>query len=296
MNAVAEAPYQVQPQPGPQELFLETEADIAIFGGGAGGGKTYSLLLEPTRHLDNGDFGAVFFRRTYDRVTNQGALWDEAGKLYPLLGARANQNDLEYRFPSGMRVSFGHLQHAKDRFAWNGAQIPLIGFDQLEEFEEQQFWYLLSRNRSGTAGIRPYVRATCNPVPSDDETGGWLNKLVAWWVNQETGTAIPERSGILRWFVRVNDVLIWADTREELQEQYPNIPPKSFTFIPALLLDNPILMQADPSYLASLMALPAYERERLLGGNWNAKPEAGKVFNRAWFRGRSYVAPDRGQL
>lgn len=277
-------PAVIRPQPGPQERFLSTSADIAIAGGAAGGGKTWSLLLEPIRHSGNGKFGAVIFRRTYPQIKNEGGLWDEAQELFQGLGAKANEQELEYRFPSGATVKFAHMQHGKDAFKWTGAQVPLLGFDQLEEFEERQFWYLLSRNRSARAGVRPYVRATCNPVPDDDPVGGWLNKLISWWIDPETGYAIPERSGVIRWFVRLDEVLHWADSAEALSKAHPEARPKSITFVPATLADNPALENADPGYRANLMAMPLVDRERLLGGNWKIKPTAGLVFDRSWFR------------
>jgi predicted phage terminase large subunit-like protein len=273
----------IAPQPGPQTQALSSTADIVILGGAAGGGKTYALLLEPIRHHDNPAFGGVIFRRTFPQIKNEGGLWDEAAELYPLLGAKPNENELRYEFPKGATVRFAHLQHAKDRYAWKGAQVPWFGFDQLEEFEEDQFWYMLSRNRSARAGVTPYVWATVNPVPDDDPIGGWVNKLVAWWIDPETGYAIPERSGVLRWFVRRDEQLHWADTPAELQALFPGAQPKSLTFILAKLSDNPALERADPGYRAWLEALPLVERERLLGGNWKIKPTAGKVFNRAWF-------------
>jgi len=104
MNATA-----IKPQPGRQEQFLASRADITIYGGAAGGGKTFGLLLEPLRYHDNPRFGAVVFRRTYPQITHEGGMWDEAEALYPLLGARANKNDMEWRFPSGARVSFAHM-------------------------------------------------------------------------------------------------------------------------------------------------------------------------------------------
>jgi hypothetical protein len=63
----------IRPQPGPQERFLSTPADIAIAGGAAGGGKTWSLLLEPIRHSGNGKFGAVIFRRSGSSGTSSPA-------------------------------------------------------------------------------------------------------------------------------------------------------------------------------------------------------------------------------
>jgi phage terminase large subunit-like protein len=181
------------------------------------------------------------------------------------------------------------MQLESDRFAWDGSQVPLLGFDQLEHFHESQFWYLFSRNRS-TCGIAPYIRATCNPVLADDEVGGWLHRLVQWWIDPETGYPIKERSGVIRWMLRVQEEVVWGEDRSELIDRYSgSIPeedllPKSFTFIPGTLADNPALTSKDPGYRASLLAMPYVERERLLGGNWNVRPEAGKVFNRSWFR------------
>lgn len=246
-----------------------------IFGGAAGGGKTWALLMQPLRHVSNPDFGGVIFRRTSPQIRNQGGLWDESIKIYPLLQAEPRQTVLEWRFASGAKLKFAHLQYDTDVHDWQGAQVPFIGFDQLEHFSESQFWYMLSRNRS-LCGVHPYVRATVNP-----DADSWVAKLIAWWINQETGFPVEERSGVVRWFVRVNNEVKWADTREELLGDGEE--PKSLTFIPAKLSDNQILMQKDPGYLANLKALSLVDRERLLGGNWKIVATAGKVFNRSWF-------------
>lgn len=274
----------IGPQPGPQTQFLASRADIVIYGGGAGGGKTYAELLEPLRHVSNPEFGCVIFRRTTPQITNEGGLWDESVKLYPLLGAKPREHDNEWRFPSGATVSMRHLEHDKTVLNWQGSQIPLIQFDELTHFTQKQFWYMLSRNRS-MCGVRPYVRATCNP-----DADSWVAELIAWWINQETGYPIPERAGVIRWFVRVGDRIIWADQPQDLAgyqalnedgEMAP-IAPKSLTFIPAKLTDNRALMKADPGYMANLMALPRVERERLLGGNWKIRAAAGLLFRRGW--------------
>src|SRR5690349_14157008 len=118
----------IRPQPR-QETFLSTPADVAIFGGSAFGGKTWALLMEPLRHIENKDFGAVIFRRTIKEITNEGALWDEAAKIYPLLGGKPNENEKQYKFPKGSRTTFSHMQHEKDKYTWKSSQIPLIEFD-----------------------------------------------------------------------------------------------------------------------------------------------------------------------
>ena len=257
-------------QPGPQRLFRKSRADIAIYGGAAGGGKSWSLLTEPLQHVDNGNFGAVIFRRTNPEITNEGGLWDESVKLYPLL--QAEQAGHSWRFDSGASITFGAIQLEKDVFKWKSSQICLMGFDELTSFTEKQFWYMLSRNRS-TCGIKPYVRATTNP-----DADSWVSELLAWWIDQETGVPITDRAGVLRWFVRVDDVLVWGDSAEELRRRHPGSFPKSLTFIPAKLEDNPALERLDPGYRANLMALPTVERERLLGGNWKVRLTGGMFF------------------
>ena len=162
----------IRPQPGPQEQFLSSPADIVFYGGAAGGGKTFALLLEPLRHIHNPKFRAVTFRRTYPQISNPGGLWDEASNLYPMLGAEPNQSDMSWTWPSGAKHQFAHMQYAKNRMDWQGAQIPLLNWDELPHFERIMFFYMLSRMRS-TSGVRSYVRATMNPVPPDDEIGGW---------------------------------------------------------------------------------------------------------------------------
>lgn len=269
----------IQPQPGPQTEFLACTADIAIYGGAAGGGKSYGLLLDPLRHFKNKDFGGVIFRKTSVQVRNEGGLWDESVKIYPLFGAAPRADTLEWKFPSRMSMGFSHLEYDKDVLNWQGAQIGWIGFDELTHFSETQFFYMFSRNRS-TSGVKPKIRATTNPDPDS-----WVRKFIDWWIGPD-GFPIPERSGILRWFIRVNDAIVWADTPEEIYAQYghgPEIQPKSVTFIPSKLQDNKILMQKDPAYLGNLLALNRVDRMRLLEGNWNVRASSGSLFKREWF-------------
>jgi predicted phage terminase large subunit-like protein len=274
----------IRPQRGPQETFLSSSADIAIYGGSAGGGKTWALLLEPLRHINTPGFGAVFFRRNTTQIRNEGGLWDESEKLYPVIGGTPKSHNLQWDFPAGTTLTMAHLEYDKTALNYQGSQIPLMCFDELTHFSAKQFWYMLSRNRS-MCGVKPYIRATCNP-----DADSWVAEFIAWWIDQETGIAIPERSGVVRWFIRIGDTIRWADTPDGLAEytmageggeQVP-IPPKSVTFIAAKLTDNKALMAADPGYMANLMALSRVDRERLLGGNWKIRPSAGLYFKRGW--------------
>lgn len=268
---------EIKAQIGPQSDFISTSADIAIYGGAAGSGKSFALLLEPLRHYSNSRFGAVIFRRNTVQVRNQGGLWDESFEIYSKLKGHPREAFLEWEFPSGMRVKFAHLENEKTVYDYQGSQIPMIGFDELVHFTEKQFWYLLSRNRS-MSGVSGYVRCTCNP-----DSDSWVRRFISWWIGPD-GFPIKERSGLLRWFIRQDDEILWADSREELIEKYgEKQQPKSLTFISANIYDNKVLMDKDPAYLSNLMALSRVERMRLLEGNWDVRPSAGMYFQRAWF-------------
>lgn len=267
----------IGPQQGPQRAFLESKADVVIFGGAAGGGKSFGLLLEPLRHARNPKFGAVIFRRNSTQVRNQGGLWHESMGLYAPLGAFPREAFLEWQFPAGCRIKFAHLEHERSVYDWQGSQIPFIGFDELTHFTESQFFYLFSRNRS-VSGVPGYIRCTTNP-----DADSWVRKFIDWWIGDD-GYPIVERSGQLRWFIRQDDSILWADTRDELIHSYGSEQlPKSVTFIPSKVTDNAILMKKDPGYLSNLKALSRVERLRLLGGNWDVRPTAGMFFQREWF-------------
>jgi predicted phage terminase large subunit-like protein len=185
---------------------------------------------------------------------------------------------LEYRWESGAKIKMAHLEHESNVHDWQGAQVPLFLFDELTHFTSHMFWYMLSRNRS-TCGVRPYIRASCNP-----DADSWVAELIAWWINQETGFAIPERAGVLRYFARIGDQIIWGDAREDVMRLCPGVADvdvKSLTFIPGRLDENKILLQVDPGYRGNLMAMTRVERARLLDGNWKVRKSAGSYFRRS---------------
>lgn len=256
----------IRPQQGPQETFLSSPADIAIYGGSAGGGKTWALLLDPLRHIGNPRFGGVIFRRTSPQIRNEGGLWDESCQLYPLLGAEARETVLDWKFPAGARLKFAHLQYEADKLSWQGSQIPWIGFDELTHFTEGQFFYLLSRNRS-MCGVRPCIRGTTNP-----DALSWVKTFLGPWLNKNHPD--PAASGELRWFIRDKGQILWVP------QGTPDA--KSVTFVRASVYDNRKLLETNPEYLASLKALSVVDRARLLDGDWDIVP-GGNMFRREWF-------------
>ena len=267
----------IRPQEGAQTRFLQSSADIAITGGSAFGGKTYSLLLEAARHVGHPKYQGIIFRRESVQITSPGGLRDTSMDVYPHLGGlyRA-QPTPRWIFPSGAQITFAHLNNEDTVLNYQGSQMTLIAYDELTHFSRFQFFYMLSRARS-MSGIKPYIRGSTNP-----DSDSWVAEFISWWINQETGYPIPERSGVLRYLIRVDDKLIWADSKAELMAQHDcgvdDI--NSVTFVPSKATDNPLGLKTDPSYIGRLKAMSRVERARLLDGNWKIRPVAGMYFPR----------------
>jgi hypothetical protein len=275
----------IKPQEGYQESALSSSADILIGGGSAGAGKTFSLLLESVRHIATPGYNGVIFRRTTPQIKNPGGLWDTSRELYSVVGGDPKESINAWSFGDN-KIRFAHLEYDKDVLSYQGSAIPFIGFDELTHFSKYQFFYMLSRNRS-TSGIKPYVRATCNPDPDS-----WVADFISWWIDQETGFPIPERSGVLRYFTQDQDNYVWGDSLQEIVDKLPhifNLPEfkdrdpstliKSVTFIPGSIYDNKKFLSKDPSYLGNLLALSESEQYRLLKGNWKIRQDGSSLFD-----------------
>lgn len=288
----------IKPQKGYQEKALSSPADIVIGGGAAGVGKTFTLLIEPLRNVTVPGFGCVIFRRTRPMILAEGGLWDASEKLYNHIdGAHSARSNTEWIFDSGNKFKFSHLQHEKNIYDWQGSEIPMIGFDELTHFTRKMFFYLLSRNRS-TCGVKPYVRATCNPDPDS-----WVRDFIDWWIGDD-GFPIPERQGVVRYFIVDNDNYIWGSSKKECIEKSEHIIGnlvksakesaeklgvestiteddfiKSATFIGGSIYDNQELLKIDPGYLGNLNAQDEATKSRLLGGNWNVKVSKVDVYD-----------------
>lgn len=288
----------IRPQEGYQMKTLSSPADIVIGGGAAGVGKTFTLLLELLRHKDVDGFGSVIFRRTSPQISAEGGLWDTSDKVFNLVpGAVARRSNLEWDFVcNGKRTSklkFSHLEYEKNIHDWQGSQIPFIGFDELTHFTKKMFFYLLTRNRS-VCGVKPYVRATCNPDPDS-----WVAEFIEWWIDQETGFPIAEREGVLRYLVVDGNNYIWGDSADDvikkawhiLDEQVTKsgIDPmhfvKSVTFISGSIYDNKALLDVDPAYLGNLMAQDEDTKAALLKGNWKVALSPKDIYDYDAFRG-----------
>ena len=217
---------------------------------------------------------------------NAGGLWDASFELYRKYpGAQAIKSPAPYwKFPGGAKISFRHLERDESVHKWQGTEICLLEFDELCHFTEKMFFYMLSRNRS-TCGVQPYVRASCNP-----DADSWVANFISWWISQDTGYPIAERSGKIRYMARVNEELVWGDTPGEVIRIANEVDYgikieandiKSVSFVASNIYDNQVLLKTNKSYLSNLKALSIVERERLLYGNWKIKAAKGLYFPRS---------------
>lgn len=283
----------IEPQEGYQKISLSSPADIVIGGAAAFVGKTFALLLDAVRGVNIKGYGAVIFRRTTVQIRNEGGLWDDSMKLYLGTGGEPRESSLDWRWPNGSKVSFRHLEYEKNKYDWQGSQIPFLGFDELTHFTESMFFYLLSRNRS-QCSVKPYVRATCNPDPES-----WVAKLIEWWIDQETGYPILERRGKIRYFIKYGSDYIWGDSYDEVKEKAWHILEplieqsglsandfiKSITFVSGSIYDNKEGLKNDPSYPGNLLSQDEDTRRQLLEGNWKMSASPLDVYDYAAFLG-----------
>ncbi len=240
-----------KPQPR-QAAFLARPEPEALYGGAAGGGKSDALLAEALRQVHIPHYRALILRKTYPQLSD---LVDRSQTLYggSFPDAVYNASTHCWTFPSGARITFGSMQHKKDRTNYQGKAYDFIAFDELTHFEWEEYSYMLSRNRPTGPGTRVYMRAATNP-------GG----IGHGWVRQRFITPAPPMTTITE-----RHTITGPDGR-------PVHTSRSRVFVPSTVFDNRILLQNDPQYLASLAALPEADRAALLYGRWDSF--AGQVF------------------
>lgn len=131
----------LKPQPGPQEIYCAATEDIVLYAGAAGGGKSYVMLLDILRHIDDPDFRGVIFRRTSTDLRKPGGLWDEAKQMWRNFGCVFKEATLKAIFPSGCTVQFSHMEKEDDKRTWQGSQLTYIGFDEAKRVASYMVTY-----------------------------------------------------------------------------------------------------------------------------------------------------------
>lgn len=259
--------------PNPQRLALESEADEILFGGQAGGGKTSLLLgLAFTEHKRS-----VIFRRVYPNL--KGVIQD----AIDLIGSDENYNKTEKTWRiDGRILEFGAVQYESDKNAWRGRPHDLKAFDELPEFTKSQYQFIIGWNRSIDPNQRCRVVATCNPPDSDE--GMWVIEAWGPWLDDQFPD--PAQPGELRWYYYDHqDKIVWLKSGEAIEVGSETVKPRSRTFIPSTLEDNPYL-SGDNTYKSVLQSLPEPLKSQLLKGDFKATAKANpwQVIPTAWVK------------
>jgi len=218
---------------GPQEDFLAASETDVLYGGAAGGGKSYAMLVDPLRYAHRPAHRGLIIRRSMPELRE---LIDKSRELYPKAfpGCRYKEVEKLWNFPSGAKIEFGFLERDADVYRYQGQAYSWIGFDEITHLPTEFAWnYLASRLRTTDSEIIPYMRCTANP-------GG----TGATWVKKRYIDPSPPNASF---------------------EGADGLTRK---FIPARLQDNPFLAH-DGRYEKMLQALPPTQRQQLLDGNWD---------------------------
>jgi hypothetical protein len=223
---------------GPQEDFLAASETDVLYGGAAGGGKSYAMLVDPLRYAHRSAHRGLIIRRSMPELRE---LIDKSRELYPkaFVGCKYKEVEKLWNFPSGAKIEFGFLERDADVYRYQGQAYSWIGFDEITHLPTEFAWnYLASRLRTTDSEIVPYMRCTANP-------GG----VGATWVKKRYIDPAPS------------------------YESFTGHDGLSRKFIPARLQDNPFLAH-DGRYEKMLQALPPTQRQQLLDGNWDVSEGA----------------------
>lgn len=280
----------IGPKSPKQYDFMHADANITVFGGAAGAGKSHLGVMDFLKHVHLKEFRGVMVRRTTPQLTGPGGLLEKAMSLFQLIDPKVRWRAKEdhFVFTSGAKVYLRHFQDLKAKDNFQGWEVSKFLVDEGQQFEEAMVVYLLSRMRNPKCPeVTPHMKITCNP-----DYDSFLRHWLDWWLDPNTGIPLPERDGKKRWFVRQNDKMLWADSREEAFELYgvkglpedhvKQVKPLSLQFISANVYDNPILCAVDPNYVAFLEGLGRVEKARLLHGSWLAREEGAGYFKEEW--------------
>lgn len=279
--------------PGPQTMARESRADITGYGGSAGGGKTdliAGLVQDGTRHER-----ALVVRR--EKAQTEGVIQ----RLEEIIGHKDGFNSQKsiWRIPDGALCEFAGLDNPGDERRWQGRPHDLKAFDEVTEQREDQVRFVMGWTRTNNPNLHARVIMTFNP-PTTVE-GRWVIDFFGPWLDKQH-PLYPTPPGELRYAAmlpdgRGNSKDIWLTTGDEFvlidgapcyefdRDDYTPeqiIKPKSRTFIPARLTDNPYYMAS--GYMSTLQSLPEPLRSQMLYGDFQAgiEDDPWQVIPSAW--------------
>lgn len=239
-----------QPHPT-QQAFLNFTGQEALYGGAAGGGKSFALLMAALQYVHVPGYAALILRKDTQRLQLAGGLIPRSLEWLSGTQATWNASRKQWSFPTSgaaATLSFGYLASPHDKYRYGSSEFQFIAFDELTEFPQEDYLFLFSRlrrNRS-LSHVPLRMRSASNP--------GGIGHL---WVKQRF---VEKQSAV-------------GDADGALGSRSPH-------FFPARIADNPSL-DAD-QYRLALSHLPPIQRERLLHGDWSVQAES--QFRAEWLR------------
>jgi|TARA_R110000751_G_scaffold5310_1_gene24387 hypothetical protein len=246
-----------KPNDGPQTEFLAAGEREVLYGGSAGGGKSYAMLADPLRYMGHPSFSGLLLRHTTEELRE---LIYKSQEIYPKIwpGIKWSERKMQWVAPSGARLWMSYLDRDDDALKYQGLAFSWIGFDELTQWGTPFAWnYMRSRLRTAAHDLPVYMRATTNP-------GGRGHH----WVKKMFIDPSPYGKKFDATDIETNEVL-----------KYPAGHAKAGKalfkrrFIPARLSDNPYLAEQG-DYEAMLLSLPEQQRRQLLDGDWDIKEGA----------------------
>ena len=261
-----------QANPGPQTDFLSASEQEVLYGGAAGGGKSFAMLADPVRYFNNPLSNKLLVRRSTEELRE---LISVSKQLYPraIPGIKFLERDKTWIAPSGASLWLSYLDRDDDVSRYQGQAFNWIGFDELTQWPSPFAWnYMRSRLRTTrNSGLNLYQRATTNPGGAGHS---WVKKtFVDPAVNNTAFNATDPETG---------EDIVWPKGHTKQGQ-----PLFKRRFIPATLFDNPYLAE-DGLYEANLLSLPEHQRKQLLEGNWDVNE--GAAFTE-WNRNLHVVEP-----
>ena len=242
-----------KPNPGPQTLFLSASEREVLYGGAAGGGKSYAMLADPLHGLNDPNFSGLLVRHTTEELRE---LIQKSQELYPraIPGIKWSERKSQWISPRGGRLWMSYLDKDMDVTRYQGQAFNWIGFDELTQWPTPYAWdYMRSRLRSAASReLGLYMRATTNPGGAGH---AWVKKMFI----------DPSPAGKSFWATNVETSETITYPKGHSKEGQPLFKRR---FIPASLFDNPYLSE-EGDYEAMLLSLPEHQRKQLLEGNWD---------------------------
>lgn len=244
------------PLPGPQTMAYYSEADELFYGGAAGGGKTDLLIGLATTAQRR----SIIFRR---ELTQLQPIVDRSIEIIGTQGI-FNANLKRWQLNDGRLLEFGGAERENDVQKYQGRPHDFKGFDELPHFTEYQYRFLTGWTRTTIPGQRTRIVGAGNP-PTDSD-GEWVIRRWKPWLDEQHPH--PATPGELRWFAIIDGVDTELGGPTAFVYKGETVQPKSRTFIPARLADNPYLMAQ--GYAATLQGMPEPLRSQMLYGDFKA--------------------------